>query len=118
MNSFKSKYPAFTALLALLGSIAVKAVKSGESLIQKIEDEATLLPQALAFYPSASALSAELAGIKASPTDMEGGIEVLVTDLSLSSDKAQALMPKVFVLAEKMAECVKPAEDVFAALKA
>lgn len=118
MDSFKAKYPAMTALLALMVSVGAKAVKSGESVIQKIEDEATLVPQALAFYPMVGALGAEVAALKASPADAEGGLELMITDMNLTSDKALAIMPKAFVLAEKLADCVQPAEELIAAVKA
>lgn len=117
MESFKSKYPAFTALLGIIGAVAAKAAKAGESVVQKFEDELTLAPAILAFYPSMGALPAEFAAIKAAPVDMEAGIEVLVTDFALSSDKAKAIMPKAFLLAEKLAECALPAEELYAVLK-
>lgn len=118
MNSFQSKYPAFTALLGLLGAAAANMAVGGKTVMQKIESEAGLLPQLMAFYPQASGLGAEIQALKTSPADMVGALEVLVTDLALSSDRAKAIVPKAFAVAEWLAQGISPVEELIAVIKA
>lgn len=118
MNAFQSKYPTFTALLALIGAGAANMAAGGKTFIQKLESEASLLPQLMTFYPQASNLSAEITTLKSSPADIVGALEVLVTDLSFSSDRAKAIIPKAFAVAEWLAQGITPIEELVASVKA
>jgi hypothetical protein len=119
MESFKSKYPALTALLAIIGGSLAKLAAGGEGWLQKIESEAALAPQVLSFVTSgqAAALSSELGLVKQLVPDMEAGIELLVTDFALSSDKAKLLLPKAFAVAEWAVAGVAPIKDLVVALE-
>jgi hypothetical protein len=117
MNNFKQNYPAFAALLALFGGACAELAIQGETLVQKFEGEATLLPQALVFLPQASQLGAEAAQLKSSPTDIESGCEVLITDFNFTSAKAQLIISKAFPLAEGIAAQVTNAQALIAAIK-
>jgi len=117
MDSFKSKYPAFTALLALAAALAQDVAAQGETVLQKLEGSIALVPQALAFMPMASGLGAEVAALKAAPTDIEAGVEVLITDLAFSSDKAKAIIAAAFPLAESLVGLVPQVESLVKAIK-
>lgn len=120
MESFKSKYPAFTALLVIVGGALAKAVAPAEGLLQKLSSEMALAPKVLAFAVSgqAAGLGAELALLKESVTDMEAGLEVLVTELALSSDKAKAILPHAFAVGEWAASGVAPIKGLVEAIEA
>lgn len=118
MESFKSKYPAFVSLLALVSALAQDLSAQGESMVQKLEGSISLVPQALAFIPQASLLSAEVDALKASPADLEGGVELLITDLSFSSEKAKGIVSAAFPLAESLVSLVPQAQALVAAIKA
>lgn len=118
MSNFSSKYPAFAALLALLGGSVAKMVSASGSIIQKLEGEAALLPQLISFVPQASLLATELAQLKQNPVDIEAAAETLVSDLAFSSSKAQAIVAAAFPVAESVANLVAPIENLVAALKA
>ena len=117
MNSFKSKFPAITALLLISAAFAQDFAAQGETVLQKLEGSVAIVPQVLAFVPQASQLGAEASALKASPTDIEAGVEVLVTDLAFSSTKAQAIIAAVFPLAESLAGLVPQAQALVAAIK-
>lgn len=116
MDSFKSKYPAVVALFVLVAAFAKDLAVAGESVLQKVEGELALAPQILQFYPQASQLGPELTLIKESPTDIEAGIEVLVTDLAFSSEKAQAIITQSFAVGEWIVAGVAPLEGLKAAI--
>jgi hypothetical protein len=117
MNAFKSKYPAFAALFAIVGSLGTIFAASGQSLVQKLSASAGLLPQVVSFAGLASALGSELAAIKVTPTDIEGGAELLITDFSFESAKAQAIIGALFPVAELIVGAVAPIEALVAAFK-
>lgn len=117
MNSFKTKYPSFSALIALAASIAQDFTAGGLTLIQKLTGLAGLLPQVLAFIPLAGGLASELVALKAAPADIEAGAEVLVTDLAFSSVKAKAIVSSAFPVAEGIANLVSPAQSLIAAIR-
>lgn len=120
MDSFKSKYPAFTALLALVGGALSKLAAPSVGILQKLESEVVLAPQVLQFVASgqAGALGSELAVLKDSAPDMEVGVEVLISDFAFSSDKAKALLPKVFAVGEWAVAGVSPIKELVVALEA
>jgi hypothetical protein len=113
---FAQKYPAFAALLALVGAVAQDAAVQGETVLQKLEASINLVPQALAFFPQVSALSSELAALKASPGDMEAAAEALVSDLAFSSAKAKAIIAAAFPLAESLVGLVPQVQALLAAV--
>ncbi|MDR3608532.1 MAG: hypothetical protein P4M08_14305 [Oligoflexia bacterium] len=105
---FASKYPAFTALFALVGGAASILAVQSETLIQKVEGEAAELPGLLAFLPQAGSLGAEVTALKASPTDMEAAAEMLISDFKFSSSKAQSVIAAAFPLAESLVGTTLP----------
>jgi hypothetical protein len=116
MNSFKSKYPAFAALFALIGSVGQDLGASGESTGQKLSGLLALLPQGLAFEAYASQVGTEYAAIKASSdeaAEIEGGVELLVTDFAFSAPQAQAKINECFALAEWLVSGIPVIEAVF-----
>lgn len=116
MNSFKTTYPAIAALLALIGTAVQNVAVQGETFLQKAEAELTLAPAILTFYPQAALLGPELALIKESPGDIEGGIELLVTDFAFSSPKAAAIIPQAFAVGEWIVAGVGPIKALKASL--
>lgn len=118
MSNFSSKYPAFAALLGLLGGSVAKMVSTSGSIVTKIEGEASLLPQLISFVPQASLLASELAVLKQNPADIEAAAELLVSDLAFSSSKAQVIVAAAFPVAESIANLVSPIESLVAAIEA
>jgi hypothetical protein len=116
MNSFAQKYPAFAALLQLAATIAQDAAVQGESLVSKLESLANVAGPMIAFIPQASALSAELAQLKASPADIESAAEALVDDLDFSSDKAKAIIAAAFPVAESLVALIAPVQALIAVI--
>lgn len=119
MDSFKLKFPAFTALLLIVGTALQKAAAPSESLIAKLGSEMVLAPQVLSFVVSgqAGALGAELSSLKGSVPDMEAAAELLIADLALSSDKAKAILPHAFAVGEWAASGVSPVMALIAAIE-
>jgi hypothetical protein len=117
MNSFKTTYPVFTALLSLISAFALDLVTENETLIQKLENSITIVPQVLGFLPIAGGLAAELAKLKASPADIEAAAETLVTDIAFSSVKAKAIIAAAFPLAESVVALVPQVGAIVAAVK-
>lgn len=118
MNSFAQKYPSFAALLLIISNVARDLVVPNETLLQKLENSVSLVPQVLAFVPQASALGAEVSALKSVPADIEAAAEALVVDLAFSSDKAKAIIAASFPLAEQIVALIPSAQAVIAAVKA
>jgi hypothetical protein len=118
MNSFKTSYPALSALFTLIASAATQLAVQGQTLVQKIEGEFTLLPQVLTFIPQASNISAEIAAVKGSPAEIEAGIELLVTDFAFTSDKAKSVIAKSFAVGEWIIQGIEPVKELIAEIKA
>lgn len=116
MESFAQKYPAFAALLQLVATIGQDMAVQGESLTAKLESLVNVAGPLVAFLPQASALGAEIAALKASPTDIEAAGEALVSDLAFSSAKAKAIIAAAFPVAESLAALVAPVQALVAAL--
>lgn len=114
---FASKYPAFAALLALLPPLLTDFEATGTSFVQKLEGAVVIVPGILAFIPQASQLGAEVAALKASPSDLEAGAELLVTDLAFSSTKAQAIITAAFPLAESLVALAPQISALVGAIK-
>lgn len=117
MNSFKSNYPVFSALILLVADFAKNLAVQGESMLAKVEGEVTIVPSILSFIPQASGLGAEVDKLKASPTDCIGGVELLVTDLAFSSERAQAVMSAAFPLADSLVVLVPQVKALVVAIK-
>lgn len=118
MNSFKSKYPSFSALLALAGLLAQDFAASGVSLVQKLYSLTNIVPAVINFIPMIGGLAAEIVLLKASPTDMEEGAEVLVTDLGFTNAKAVGIIAAAFPVGEQIAALFAPVQSLIAAIKA
>jgi hypothetical protein len=118
METFAQKYPAFAALFGLVATIAQDAAAPGETALQKLEGAVNLVGPVISFLPQASLLSAELAALKESPSDIESAAEALVTDLAFSSEKAKSIIAAAFPLAEAVVALIPQAEALVAAIKA
>lgn len=118
MGGFKTKYPVTTLLLALVGALVDDAAAAGQSVIQKLEDSISLVPQMLALAGQAGSLSGELSALKQSPVDIEAGAEVLIEDLDFSSAKAQSVMAALFPVGEGIVALVAPMQALVVALEA
>jgi hypothetical protein len=102
MGSFASKYPAIAALLAIMSSGVQSAEVPNETIVQKLEGSIGMIPQILAFIPQVSAIGSEIAALKSSPSELEAGAELLVSDLAFTSEKAKAIIAAVFPLADSL----------------
>lgn len=118
MTNFASKYPALAALIGLVSNFGKDMAVQNETVIQKLEGSISLVPSILAFIPQASLLGAEVSALKASPTDLVSGAELLVTDLAFTSEKAQAIITAAFPLAESLAALVPQVGALTSAIKA
>lgn len=118
MNSFSARYPAFAALLSIIGQAAHRMAADGQTFIEKIENEVTLVPGVLAFISSGQGalLGAELEKLKASPEDMVEAGECLVTSFSFTSDKAKVIIPATFGVAEWVASGFAPVKALLAVI--
>jgi hypothetical protein len=118
MGSFASKYPAFAALLALVGQGVQKMAATGETLIQKVEGEVVLIPGILGFISSGqgSLIGPEIAQLKASAPDAEAALEYAVDELDFTSEKATTVIPLAFAVGEWAAAGVAPIKALVAAL--
>lgn len=125
MNSFKTNFPVLTMLFALIGTEAQLLSAGNESWLQKLESEGALIPQLIPFMAQSGSLSAEIAKVKASPADIEAGVETLVTDFAFSSDKAKSIVESAFTFGEGLvaqiapiSALIKSGEALIAAIKA
>ena len=118
MESFKAKYPGFVALLSIAAVFAQDMAAPGETALQKLEGTVNLIKPVVAFVPQASLLGPELEALKAAPADIEGGVELLITDLAFSSDKAKAIIAAAFPLAESLVALAPQSVALIAAIKA
>lgn len=119
MTSFKQKYPAFAALLALAAAVAQDFAAPGLSLLQKLSGLAAIIPQVVGFLPLVGSIGSEIVAIKAAGVvDIEAAAELLVTDLAFSSDKAKAIVASAFPVAEQLAGLFAPVQSLIAAIKA
>ena len=118
MDSFKTKYPALAALIAILASEAKIIEAPGESIAQKGANEIGELPALIAFLPQVGLLGAEIKAIEATPTDLFGAAELIVTDLSFTSEKAQSIIALIFPYAQKLAGLIPDTKALIAAIKA
>lgn len=117
MNSFKTKYPAFAALLGLVSAFALDLVTENETLVQKLENSISLVPQVLAFLPQAGNLGQEVSLLKSNVADIEAAAETLVTDLAFSSVKAKAIVAAAFPFAEGIVALVPQGQALYTAIK-
>jgi hypothetical protein len=117
MNSFKSKYPTFVAIIAIVAAFARDLTAGTETLVEKLENSITLIPQVLAVIPSIGSLGTELAALKGNVADLEAGAELLVTDLAFSSVKAQAIIAAAFPFAEGIVALVPSGTALVAAIR-
>lgn len=116
MNSFSSKYPAFAALLMAF-ALEAKILTDGNAWAVKLTEEAEEISPLSQFIPQANLLGAELAQLKASPEDMVSAAEALVTDLSFTSTKAEAIIAAAFPFAEQAAAMVPASQALIAAFQ-
>lgn len=118
MDQFKLKYPAFTALLFLVASLCQDFAAQGQTWLQKLESTYNLFPQIISFIKVAPGIAAEAIALGGSPTDIEAGAELLVTDLAFTSDKAKAIITAAFPLCEKLTGSIGDIQNLIAAFKA
>lgn len=116
MNSFKSTYPALAGLILLVADATKQLFVGGETLLQKIEGEAAVIPDLISFAPQAGNLSAEIAKLKSVPADLEAAVEMLITDLAFSSDKAKAIINAAFPVAESVVAIIPQAKVLVEAI--
>ena len=98
--TFKTTYPATTSLITLLSGVVTTGIANDTSALAAAEAETVELPELIDFLSKESTLGAEVTALKASPSDIESALEVIVTDLHFTSAKAAALIPLVFSFAE------------------
>lgn len=118
MTSFKQKYPAFAALLVIVGLLAQDFAAPGVTLVQKLTNLYNVVPAVMAFVPQIGALGAEISALKSSPTDIEAGGEVLVTDLGFSSAKGVAVIAAAFPVGEGVVALWSPIQNLISVAKA
>lgn len=117
MSAFTDKYPAFTAMLAIVAEGAQDLAAQNITFVAKLESMANLVSPIIDFIPQASGLGAELTALKASPADIEAAAEQLVTDLAFTSAKAKAIIAAAFPLAESAVGMIPQVEALVAAIK-
>lgn len=117
MSNFKTKYPAFSALMLLVAALSQDFASGSLSIIQKFTNLVNVIPQVVAFVPLAGMIATELASLKQSPADIEAGAEVLIADLAFSSSRAQSVIAAALPVAEGVAGLVAPFENLFVVIK-
>lgn len=117
MEQFKSKFPAFTALLLFIAVLG-KELSEDESLLEKIKDSVVLVPQAFALIPQLARVDDEAKLIAADPQEVVFAAELLVTECGFSSTKAQDIIKLAFPYAEKVASLIPETKALIAAVKA
>lgn len=118
MDSFKQKYPAFTALLTLVGDFGKEMGDHNESVLKNLADSVKLFPQLLTFVPLASQVDDEAKLIAQNPEEIVAGVEILVTEFAFSNEKAKAVIAASFEVAEGLAGMVPKIKNLVTAIKA
>ena len=118
MNTFGTKYPALASLILLVANLSKDFAQPNETDLQKIEGSFGLIPQILSFIPQSASLGTEIGAIKSSPEDMIAGVEMLVTDLSFTSEKATLIINAAFPLGEQIIALIPSFKNLSTAIKA
>lgn len=117
---FSEKYPASAALILLIATSlkdAVAALQPGEAILEKISGFSNLAPGIISFIPLAGSLSAEMVALKLNMGDDVLAVEMLVSDLSFSSDKAKNVIAAAFPILENIAAMEPSVVALVAAVK-
>lgn len=115
---FSSKFPASAALIMLIASAvkdSVKALGSDESLLQKLTEYSNLMPSVIGFIPQAGKIAAEVKSFEVA--DAVSAAEMLVAELSFSSDHAQKIVAAAFPILEDLAGMGPKVSALVAAIK-
>jgi hypothetical protein len=113
----QTKYASVIALFQLIGNAGKLGAVPG-TVVQKLEGEITLVPEALSFIPLAPQLGAELALLVQSPADLVAAGELLIADFGFTSEKAQAIIAAASAMAEEVVNAIPKIQALLAAFKA
>ena len=113
----KTKYPALFAIIAIVTSLG-KDFAAKTSIASELTSTITLVPEILAFIPLAPGIGAELAALKAQPSDELECVELLISECGFSNPKANAIIANAGALAASLISLIPEVKSLVESIEA
>jgi hypothetical protein len=114
---FATKYPAIAALIVMLDTAAIDLTAGQNILVELSKLAADEAGPVVGFISQSSQVGNEFKALAASSTDIESGVEYLITELEFSSEKAKAVIAALFPMGESIAALIPQVMTFISAVK-